>query len=235
MAKRAFVEEYQQRPGAGGQSNAVYAAMLQSVDESVGRVMQKLADLHLSERTVVIITSDNGGAVHFGNPPATSNSPLRLGKGYPYEGGLRVPLIISVPGMRQPGATSDFPVISHDLFPTLLELAGAKPPSSGIDGKSLVPLLNGQTRLDRSELFWHYPHYWNGKGTTPYSIVRLGDWKLIRFYEYDREELYNLENDIGEEHDLAGANPEKRGELALRLDNWLKEVGAQLPVARPGK
>jgi arylsulfatase A-like enzyme len=234
-AKRELIDLAGERPGADGQSNAVYAAMLRSVDESVGRIVKKLDELHLSERTVIVFTSDNGGAVHFGKPPATSNSPLRLGKGYAYEGGLRVPLLIKVPGLTRSGTTCDTPVITMDFLPTLLELAGAEKAAvrTVVDGVSLVSLLRGETTWPRNELFWHYPHYWNGGQVSPYSIARVGNWKLIHFYETDREELYNLESDLAESNDLASANPRKRQELSARLDNWLKEVGAQMPVLNP--
>jgi arylsulfatase A-like enzyme len=234
MGKEEFVERYNRVPGSNGQSNAVYAAMIQSVDESVGRILSKLDELRLAERTVVIFTSDNGGAVHFGEPPATSNAPLRLGKGYAYEGGLRVPLLIKVPWMTRAGSRCDTPVISQDFFPTLLDLAGASTNASrsALDGVSLVPLLQGTGQLRRDALFWHYPHYWLGTNVSPYSVVRVGDWKLIRFYEGDREELYNLHDDLSEAHNLAVADPDKRRQLSNRLDSWLREVGAQLPVPR---
>ncbi len=235
MGKEEDVEEFRQIPGANGQSNAVYAAMLRSVDQSVGRLLKKLEELDLADHTVVIFTSDNGGAVHFGQPPATSNAPLRLGKGFAYEGGLRVPLILKAPGVTRAGTTCDWPVSSQDFFPTLLELAGAgkSASSTAMDGVSFAPLLRGQATLPRQELFWHYPHYWNGGRVSPYSVARVGDWKLIRFYESGREELYNLHDDLIERHDLAGSQPDKRGELARRLDAWLKEVGAQMPVVKP--
>ena len=234
MGKAEEVEEFRQFPGADGQSNVVYAAMLKSVDQSVARVLRQLDELGVADRTIVVFTSDNGGAVHFGQPPATSNTPLRLGKGYAYEGGLRVPLIIKVPGMTRPGATCDWPVISMDFFPTLLELTGADKAaySSAVDGVSLVPLLRGDARLPRQELFWHYPHYWNGGKVSPYSVARVGNWKLIRFYESGKEELYYLGDDLGEQRDLAGFHTGIRRELAQRLDRWLKEVGAQMPVER---
>jgi len=234
MGKEEDVEEFRQLPGANGQSNAVYAAMLKSMDQSVARVLKQLEELGLADHTVVVFTSDNGGAVHFGQPPATSNAPLRLGKGYAYEGGLRVPLIVKVPAMTRSGAVCDWPVSSQDFFPTLLELAGAEKSASNtaVDGVSFVPLLRGQAMLPRQELFWHYPHYWNGGKVSPYSVARVGDWKLIRFYESGREELYNLRDDLGEHHDLAKSQPETRRELARRLDAWLKEVGAQMPIEK---
>ena len=235
MGKEEVIEQYGERPGDNGQSNKVYAAMIQSVDDSVGRILKKLDELHLAEKTVVVFTSDNGGAVHFGKPPATSNAPLRMGKGYAYEGGLRVPLLVKVPWMTRAGGVCDTPVITHDWFPTLLELAGADKAASrtALDGVSIVPLLQGTgAELARKEFFWHYPHYWNNTKVSPYSVARVGDWKLIRFYEFDREELYNLRDDLSETTDLAAQKPEKRRELSARLDAWLKQVGAQMPVAR---
>jgi arylsulfatase A len=234
MGKAEIIEQFGERPGANGQSNRVYAAMLQSVDDSVGRILKTLAELQLDGRTVVVFTSDNGGAVHFGKPPATSNAPLRSGKGFAYEGGLRVPLLVKAPGVTRAGSVSDVPVITQDWFPTLLALAGADAAASrtALDGVNLVPLLQGQARLPRNELFWHYPHYWNGTNVSPFSVARVGDWKLIRFYESDREELYDLRQDLSETNDLAAQQPEKRQELGARLDRWLKEVGAQMPVAR---
>jgi arylsulfatase A len=235
QGKPELIELAGERPGADGQNNAVYAAMLRSVDESVGRIVQKLDELHLSDHTLIVFTSDNGGAVHFGQPPATSNWPLRMGKGYAYEGGLRVPLIIKVPGLTRAGSVCDTPVITMDFFPTLLELAGARKSASrkAVDGVSLAPLLRGETTLPRNALFWHYPHYWNGGQVSPYSVARVGDWKLIHFYETGRDELYNLNADLSEENNLVAANPEKREELSARLSTWLKKVGAQMPVPNP--
>jgi len=234
QGKQELIDEAADRPGADGQSNTVYAAMLKSVDDSVGRILKKLDQLHIADHTLIVFTSDNGGAVHFGNPPATSNQPLRMGKGYAYEGGLRVPLLVKLPGVTRPGTVCDTPVITMDFFPTLLELVGADKSDSraAVDGISLAALLRGESTLPRNELFWHYPHYWNGGKVSPYSVARVGDWKLIRFYETDREELYNLKTDLSESHDLAGSNPKRRKELNLRLDAWLKEVGAQMPVRR---
>jgi arylsulfatase A-like enzyme len=234
MGKEEIIEQYGEKPGANGQSNKVYAAMVQRVDDSVGRILKKLDELHLAERTVVVFTSDNGGAVHFGKPPATSNAPLRLGKGYAYEGGLRVPLLVKVPGITRSGSVCDAPVISCDWFPTLLELAGANKSASrtALDGVSLVPLLRGKAVLPHKELFWHYPHYWNGTNVSPYSVARVGDWKLIRFYEANREELYNLRDDLSEKTDLAAKMSQKRRDLSARLDVWLKRVGAQMPGPR---
>jgi arylsulfatase A-like enzyme len=237
MGKEELIQLYPEHSGANGQSNGIYAAMIQSVDESVGRILDKLSELKIAEHTIVIFTSDNGGAVHFGKPAATSNSPLRLGKGYPYEGGLRVPLLVKAPGVTVGGSVCNVPIISMDFFPTLLELAapGKNTAKMATDGISFVPLLRGQRSPIRREFFWHYPHYWNGKGAlpvTPYSIARIDDWKLVRLYEAGHDELYDLANDPSEMRDLASINPGKKQELAMRLENWLKEVGAQMPVAR---
>ena len=234
MGKQALIDAAADRPGADGQSNTVYAAMLKSVDESVGRIVKKLNELHLAENTLVVFTSDNGGAVHFGKPPATANTPLRNGKGSAYEGGLRVPLIVKMPGVTRAGTVCDTPVITMDFFPTLLELVGAEKSASrtAIDGVSFAPLLRGEKQTPNPELFWHYPHYWNGGKVSPYSVARVSDWKLIRFYETGTEELYDLKSDLSETKNLAESNPEKRKELSTRLDAWLKEVGAQMPVPR---
>jgi arylsulfatase A len=232
MAKEEMIQAAARNTPGKGQSNAVYSAMLKSVDESVGRILNKLEELRIADQTIVVFTSDNGGAVHFGKPAATSNPPWRLGKGYPYEGGLRVPLLVRAPGVTRPASTCDVPVVSHDFFPTLLELAGGRIPKKIVDGISFVPLLRGESPRSARELFWHYPHYWNGTAVTPYSVVRSGDWKLIRLYEFDREELYNLRQDPGEEHDLAALESQKLRRLSGTLDNWLKEVEAQMPVPR---
>ncbi len=235
MGKQELIDAAADRPGADGQSNRVYAAMIKSVDESVGRIVKKLEELHIADHTLVVFTSDNGGVVHFGKPPATSNFPLRNGKGSAYEGGLRVPLIVKAPGVTHAGTVCDSPVITMDFFPTLLELAGADQSASrmAVDGKSVVPLLRGEAATPHPALFWHYPHYWNGGKISPYSVARVGDWKLIRFYETGTEELYNLKADLSERHNLAESNPDKRTELDTRLDDWLKEVGAQMPVPNP--
>lgn len=235
QGKRAYIEQAGEHPGTDGQSNTVYAAMLRSVDDSVDRLVAKLDALGLAGRTVIVFTSDNGGAVHFGNPPATANHPLRSGKGFAYEGGLRVPLLIKAPGLTRPGTVCSAPVITQDFFPTLLELAGAAPAArrTAVDGVSLVPLLRGGTERPHEALFWHYPHYWNGGKVSPYSVARVGDWKLIRFYETGGEELYDLAADGSETRDLAVSQPERRRDLSARLDAWLKEVGAQMPVPRP--
>lgn len=216
-------------PG-GKQRNPIYAAMLQSLDESVGRLLQKLEEKGLAKNTWVIFTSDNGGLATTEGPntPATSNAPLREGKGWLYEGGLRVPLIIKGPGVKSPGRTVHNPVISMDLMPTVAALAdGVKLPDVQ-DGMSLVSLLDDSAKLSRESLYWHYPHYAN-QGGRPGGVVRRGDWKLVQFYENNRLELFNLANDSSESSNLSAVEPKRVNELAAELDVWRKAVGAKMP------
>ena len=229
QAKPAILAKYKAKPPCGGQNNPTYAAMIESVDDSVGRIERKLRSLGLEQRTVVVFTSDNGGLW----PIATSNAPLRAGKGYPYEGGIREPLIVKWPGSVKPGTTCSVPVSSIDFFPTLLEIAGLKSPGA-VDGRSLVPLLRQSGSLHREALYWHYPHYWAGNRVRPFGTVRGGDWKLIEFYENMRVELYNLKNDIGEAHDLAQENLAKAAERRQMLHRWRVAVDAQMPTPNAG-
>jgi len=228
--KREVVAKYKARPPQGGQTNAVYAAMVESVDDSVGRILRKLDALSLARNTVVVFMSDNGGLW----PQSTVNAPLRAGKGYPYEGGIREPMIVKWPGVTPPGTTCAVPVSSIDFFPTLLDIAGAKLPGP-VDGLSLVPLLNRSGSLRREALFWHYPHYWNNSRVRPYGAVRAGDWKLIEFYEDMRMELYNLSDDPSEARDLAPERSEKAFELRGLLHNWRRSVNAQMPTPNPDR
>lgn len=230
QAKEDMIEKYKGKEKTN-QKNPVYAAMVESVDQAVGRIMTTLEELHLRDNTIVIFNSDNGGASHFF---ATDNSPLRKGKGFPYEGGIRVPLIISWPGVVKPGSTCQQPVISMDLLPTLTEAAGVDlQQNRKIDGLSLLPLLKQTGSLPRKTFYWHFPHYWWGTHVQPYSIIRDGDWKLIHWYQNNQFELYNIKKDIGETSDLAAEMPEKVAELKKKLDVWLKETGAKMPVKNP--
>src|SRR6185437_2417869 len=215
-------------------TNATYAAMIASLDESVARLQATLAKFGLAERTVIVFTSDNGGLLGAGQRPITTNAPLRAGKGSAYEGGVRVPLIVKWPGVTKPGAICKTPVMSIDFFPTLLEIAGVKTErAKGADGRSFAAALrNPQTKLDREALFWHYPHYHPG-GATPYGAVRAGDFRLVEFYEDDHVELYNLRDDIGEQRDLAQADPQQTARLRRMLGDWRKRVGAQMPTPNP--
>jgi arylsulfatase A-like enzyme len=227
QAKPRLIDKYKAKADPKApQHNAVYAAMIESMDESVGRIMHKLDELKIADRTVVIFTSDNGGYHQ-----VTAQPPLRGAKGDGYEGGVRVPLIVRWPGVVKAGAVSEAPVISVDFFPTCCAMASVPPaPGHQLDGVSLLPLLKQSGRLNRDALFWHYPHYTDR--TTPYSSVRKGDWKLIEYFEGNRLELYNLRADAGEKDNLAPSQPDKARELHQVLANWRKQVGAQMPVPK---
>jgi arylsulfatase A-like enzyme len=213
------------------QNQPIYAAMVQSVDESVGRVIEKLAELGIEGNTVVVFTSDNGGLSTSEGAP-TSNVPLRAGKGWHYEGGVREPCIIRWPGVTRPGSLCHAPVISTDYYPTLLEIAGLPlRPQQHMDGVSLVPLLKGGTLAERP-LFWHYPHYSN-QGGGPGGAVRVGDFKLIEWFEDMRVELFNLREDVSEKHNLAAAMPEKAAALRRQLHDWRKDIKAAMPTPNP--
>jgi arylsulfatase A-like enzyme len=217
------------------QRNPIYAAMIQSVDEGVGRLLRKLDELGIADHTIVVLTSDNGGlsVVEGPNTPATSNSPLRAGKGYLYEGGIRVPMIVVWPGVTRPGSVCHAPVGGQDLYPTILQIAGVKPTTGQvIDGESLVPLLKGTGPLRRDALFWHYPHYSN-QGGKPGGAVRQGNLKLIECYEDERVELFDLAADPGEHRDLASERPAEAARLRDRLARWRDSVAAQMPTPNP--
>jgi arylsulfatase A len=233
QAKKDVIAKYNVKPRAGAQSNPVYAAMVESVDDAVGRVLKKLDDLKLSDNTLVIFTSDNGGlATTEGGPTgATFNGPLREGKGFLYEGGVRVPLIVKWPGKVKPGVTDQL-ACSTDFFATALEASGErKPTDPKTDGVSLLPVFEGKRLADRA-LFWHYPHYAN-QGSRPGGAVRSGDYKLIEFYEDGRRELFDVKKDLSESRNLAADRPEVVKELAAKLDAWRKEVGAKMPTPNP--
>ncbi|MCH1498370.1 MAG: sulfatase-like hydrolase/transferase, partial [Akkermansiaceae bacterium] len=208
----------------------IYGGMMESMDNAVGLVMNKLKELKLDKNTIVIFTSDNGG-VSSGDAFATSCLPLRGGKGRQWEGGIRQPYYIVAPGVTKPGSISSQFATGTDFFPTLLELAGLKPlPTHHIDGISLVPALRGE--FSERVLYWHYPHYGN-QGGEPSSIIRDGDHKLIRYYEDGHEELYNVKKDISETNDLAATHPELVKKLSVKLTTHLIEVGAKIPKPDP--
>jgi arylsulfatase A-like enzyme len=213
------------------QDNPIYAGMVEMLDTGVGIVMDKLTETGLDKNTVVIFTSDNGG-VSSGDSFSTSLLPFRGGKGMQWEGGIREPYIIHVPGLTQPGSSSQVPAIGMDFYPTMLELAGLPlKPEQHVDGVSLVPLLKGKTIAER-DLFWHYPHYGN-QGGEPSSIIRSNDWKLIYYHEDGRSELYDLATEIGEESDVASQHPETVAEMKKRLDAWLSDTSAKIPQPDP--
>jgi len=222
--KEDLLKKYERKASANKdrRDDPAYAATIEAVDQNVGRIVETLARLKLTDNTVVIFTSDNGGTDQY-------TSPLRGGKGQLYEGGIRIPLVISGPDIKKPGGQCNAPVSSIDIYPTLLELAGTAAPKDQIlDGISLVPALRGESDLQRQRLFWHFPCY-VGKAT-PSSAIREGDFKLIEFYEDGgRRELYNLKNDPNEERDLAKTQPEKTAALYRTLRSWQTETGAAIP------
>jgi arylsulfatase A-like enzyme len=206
--------------------------MVAAVDDSVGAILGSLDELGIERQTVVCFFSDNGGLCTLAKPGPTCNLPLRSGKGWLYEGGIREPMIIRAPGVTRPGSTCDTPVVSMDFFPTILELAGIdRRPDLHCDGQSLVPLLRGQASTVPRTLYWHYPHY-HGSTWTPGAALRDGDWKLIEFYEFDQVELYNLRNDPGEQANLSDRLPEKASALRQKLRDWQQQMNARMPVPR---
>ena len=218
-----FTKQNQNRPD--------YASMIYAMDENVGRMLNSLEELNLKDNTAVIFTSDNGGLATLGanrNAP-TANGPLRAGKGWCYEGGIRVPLLVRVPGF--PASTINTPVVSHDLFSTVIDLTRAQFPIDPIDGKSLLPLLRGEP-WQRNALFWHYPHY-HGSTWTPGAAIRKDRWKLIQFYHYNKVELFDLQKDLGEKNDVSQLMPEKVQELSQELSDWQKNINAKMPVHNP--
>jgi arylsulfatase A len=234
-ARQALIEKYEKKPKPeSGVNNPVYAAMVEHVDQSVGRILAKLDALDLSRRTIVFFMSDNGGLrqrFDGDGPVVTTNAPLRDEKGSLYEGGIREPLIVRWPGVVKPGSECSVPVTSVDFYPTFLDVTGAQPAAGhALDGESLLPLLEQKGRPSRDAIYWHYPHYHH---STPAGAVREGDWKLIEFFEDGKLELYNLREEIGEAHDLAAKKPEKARELQRKLAAWRASVNAAMPEPNP--
>jgi arylsulfatase A-like enzyme len=214
------------------QDNPDYASMVATLDASVAQIRTRLESLGLAGDTILVFASDNGGLATQKKPGPTSNAPLRSGKGWLYEGGIRAPLIVHLPGAPKPGVVCETPVISTDIFPTLLELAGLPArPTQHVDGRSFAAFLRDVSAPVASSrpLFWHYPHY-HGSTWAPGAAVRDGDWKLIEFYDPAATELYNLAADPSETRDLAQANPVKTAELLATLRAWQKSAGAVPPT-----
>ncbi|MBT3498239.1 MAG: sulfatase-like hydrolase/transferase, partial [Gemmatimonadales bacterium] len=216
------------------QDHPTYAAMIESTDQSVGRILDALDDLELWERTIVMFVSDNGGLstlMRRSPTQATSNLPLRAGKGWLYEGGIRAPLIVRTPGVPAGGLVSDHPASSTDLYPTLLALAGLPArPEQHVDGVSLAAALTAGEAA-RDTLYWHFPHY-HGSGNRPGGAIRAGNFKLVEWFEDGSVELYDLATDLSEDHDLATERPEDTQRLQDRLHAWRAKVGANMPTAR---
>ena len=251
QAKEELIAKYEKKDTAGCHNHAAYAAMVESVDESIGRINKTLEDLGLSENTILIFFSDNGGHGTY-----TCQKPLRGGKGMFYEGGIRVPMFVYWPGRVRSGTTCDFPVIGIDFYPTFTELAGAEYPGDyPLDGKSIVPLLQGKKSIKRDAIFWHFPAYLESyEGlrdesrdpvfrTRPVSVIRKGNWKLLLFHEEwvldggkekialnNSVELYNLKKDPGESKNLCNIKIRKRNELLNDLLEWLQDINAPVPM-----
>jgi len=232
-----FLSKYKDKPQWNGQNNAEYATMVENLDTQIGRLVSALKQSGTLDNTFILLTSDNGG--HYG---ITRQWPLRSGKGSYYEGGIREPMFVRWPGKVLPGTRSDVPVTNIDFYPTLLEMAGMEKPEDKIlDGLSLLPVLTGQGNLEVRPLFWHFPIYLEAylkKGdptqdplfrTRPGSAIRLGEWKLIQYFENNDIELYNLNDDISEKNNIAETNPEKVNELLCMLEEWRKETNAPVP------
>lgn len=245
QAKKDLIEHFQPKAPVGGHRDPTYAAMIASVDESVGRVMKTLDELGLAENTVLIFSSDNGGVGGYEREGVkggdiTDNAPLRSGKGSLYEGGTRDPFVVRWPGVTKPGSTSDVPTIHVDVFPTLLEIAGAEKPKQVLDGESLVKIFRDPAAtLQRESIYQHFPGYLGAGGgtwrTTPVGLIEIGDWKLMEFFEDGRLELYNLRDDIGESKNLAKENPDKTKELHTKMLAWRAAIHAPMPTKNDGK
>jgi arylsulfatase A-like enzyme len=236
QAKQEIIKKYEAKVRPDDpQRNPIYAAMVESVDDSVGKVLAKLDQLGLADNTVVFFMSDNGGVVGPQPPnnlPPTSNSPLRAGKGTLYEGGIREPMIVRWPGVVKPNTICSTPVISNDFFPTILAMAGVPLDGHATDGVDLAPLLKQKGSLKRDALYWHFPHY-ALPGVSPAAAIREGNLKLIEHWEDDRFELFDLAADPGEHNDLAAHMPAKVEQMKKRLHDWQKSVNAQTLVPNP--
>ncbi len=229
------IEKYRRKPKpAAGVNHPVYAAMVENLDQSIGRIMAALDELELTDRTLLVFTSDNGGLrkIYTGvGEVVSTNAPLRDEKGTIYEGGIRVPMIVRWPGVVKPATVCRRPATTADLLSTFCHAAGAKPPAQPIDGLSLVPLLaDAESKLNREAIYFHYPHYHHSR---PAGAIRAGDWKLIEFFDGTPLELYNLEDDLGETTNLAGKLPEKAKQLQKMLAGWRRSVGARMPTPNP--
>jgi arylsulfatase A len=230
------------------QDNAEFAGMVEAMDQSLGRVLAQLEALSLEENTIIIFFADNGGmsGANLGNPKrviaptqldraySSSNLPLRGAKGWLYEGGIRVPMIVKWPGHNAPGTVCDEPVISTDFYPTILEMTGQPlMPNQHRDGVSIAPLVEGAETIDRDAIYWHFPHYSNHGMQSPGGAIRAGDYKLLEYFEYNTVQLFNLKTDIGEQHDLSKAEPKRAAQLRSMLHAWRKDVSAKMMVPNP--
>ncbi len=222
------VEKYKRKlQSDSSQKNAVYAAMIENLDQNVGRLLTSLQDLDLTQDTVVIFASDNGGL-----SKVTNNAPLRAGKGYLYEGGIRVPMIVKWPGHVRPGSVCGIPVTSEDIYPTMMEISGQDYLSNNLDGKSILPLLLQTEHWKERDLYWYYPHY-SPQAQNPGAVIRSGKWKLIQRYDPVGLELYDLENDLSEQCDLAKQKSHLAQELQTKLVNWIESIDTKMHTINP--
>ncbi len=229
QAPDALTQKYESVPKKKRQGKPVYAAMVEAIDNSVGRVLDAVRQKKMQDNTVVIFTSDNGGFYK-----ATDNSPLRANKGAYYEGGIRVPLIIKWPSVAKAGRVISEPVISNDLYPTCLAAAGmAMRPHQHMDAVNLKPLLSESQKLEPRSLFWHFPHYNGHPSSFPSSVIRKGGWKLIEAFDPAGVELYNLDEDLSETTNLADTHRDIRDKLKAELDAWRSTVRAQHMLPNP--
>ena len=235
LAKKKLLEKYKNKPGANlPQNNPIVAAMIEELDNSVGKLLAKLDELDIADNTIVVFFGDNGGL-----EKSAKQTPLRSGKANLYEGGIREPLIVRWPGVVQKGSFCSEPVTSVDFFPTFLEILDLKDKAPNtIDGLSLLPLLKQTGTLNRQAIYWHYPHY-HSSSIGPGGAVRMGDYKLIEWFDEticgpaNRFELYNLKQDIAEQNNLSKNMPRKTEQLRKLLANWRKKVGAQMMTPNP--
>ncbi|MBG7630041.1 MAG: sulfatase [Bacteroidetes bacterium] len=237
MGKPALIEKYKAKGGSGGQENPVFAAMVENVDTNIGRLLKTLDELNLTNNTLIIFTSDNGGI-----RAISSQAPLRAGKGSYYEGGTRVPYIIRWPEIIKAGTTNNTPIVNMDFFPTFMKILNIELPNKVLDGQDIMPLLKGKT-IEERPLFWHFPIYLQAYSMTkddgrdplfrtrPGSTVLYKNWKLHHYFEDNAMELYNLENDLGERDNLAASNPVKAQELYKLLNDWRLKLKAPVPTA----
>lgn len=233
-APEETIARFQDKEPDGKQANPAYAAMIHELDKAVGAVVKTLEDEGLSDNTIVVFTSDNGGILTLWDLKITDNAPLRAEKFLLYEGGIRVPMIVKWPGHTPAGEVTSQLAISHDMVPTLMSMIGHPVLGNQLEGRDLTPVLkNGERATFPRMLTWHYPHYMPRQDMRPSSAIRIGDYKLIHWHESHRIELYNLSDDIGEVNNLSASQPEVAAGLYEQLDNWRKEIGAQMPVPNP--
>lgn len=233
-ARLSLIEKYRRKNGGRDEPDPVYGAMVETVDTALGALRGTLKRAGVAENTIIVLTSDNGGLGFQGRRlhRIADNGPLRAGKGFLYEGGIREPMIMYWPGVTKPGAVCDVPVIGTDLMPTILSMVGAGPVPSPCDGLDISNLFRGEMSLDRDALYWHYPHY-SDQGGTPSGAIREGDWKLIEFFEDGHLELYNLALDPGEQYNFASSFADRASDLLNKLRNWRQNVSARMPRPNP--